>query len=51
MYEMRHQTLVFAQNLQKRGLYVVYYRARKYNWWKWKPCCSLNITQARDSQL
>lgn len=23
MYEMRHQTLNFAQNLQKRGLYVI----------------------------
>jgi hypothetical protein len=23
MYEIRHETLVFAQKLQKRGLYVV----------------------------
>ena len=51
MYEIQHQTLIFAQNLQIIGLYVVNYRVRKYNWWKWKPCCSLNVTQARGSQL
>lgn len=51
MYEMRHETIDFAKNLQKRGLYVIYYRVRKYNWWKWKSFRSLNITQARDSQL
>ena len=28
MYEIRHETLIFAQNLQKRGLYAKIYAHR-----------------------